>query len=61
MNTGSVQTGSSAKGFKLDPLESGEAGVLHEMYRDTMKPWFEFGVELGVPAVRKHAVTLTVR
>jgi hypothetical protein len=26
-----------------------------------MRPWFDFGVELGVPAVRKHSVTLTVR
>jgi hypothetical protein len=26
-----------------------------------MRPWFDFGVRLGVPAIRKHSVTLTVR
>lgn len=61
LDTALVQTGSCTKGSKLDPLESGAAGVLHEMYRATMMPWFEFGIELGVPAVRKHSVTLTVR
>lgn len=57
----SLQAGSSVKAWKLDPLESGETGILHEIYHATMRPWFDFGVELGAPAVRKHSVTLTVR
>ena len=56
-----LQIGSSVKAWKLDPLESGEAGILHKIYHAIMRPWFDFGVEMGVPAVRKHSVTLTVR
>ncbi|PSN35424.1 hypothetical protein C0J52_13195, partial [Blattella germanica] len=54
-------TPSKVKLNKLDSYESGESGILHEMYHSTMRPWLDFGVELAVPAVRMHSVILTVR
>ncbi|KAJ9595165.1 hypothetical protein L9F63_013523, partial [Diploptera punctata] len=56
-----LQSIASTKSCKMDSYESGETGILHEMYHVIMKPWLEFGVDLAVPAVRKHSVILTVR
>nr|CAD7404422.1 unnamed protein product [Timema poppensis] len=35
--------------------------TLHEVYHTIMQPWLDFGVELGVPSIRKHTVSLTAR
>ena len=40
---------------------SGMKGQLHEAYKSTLAYWFQFGLELSVPAVRKHVVHLESR
>lgn len=46
---------------ELSPLENGNEGILSETYSKYLPDWLEFGVNLSVPSVRKHRVTLTNR
>lgn len=41
--------------------ELGEEGKLHKMYYGTLPFWFQFALEINVPSVKKHIVTLDRR
>ncbi|XP_012282231.1 KICSTOR complex protein SZT2 isoform X2 [Orussus abietinus] len=42
----------------IGTYESGEEGKLHKVYHTTLPYWFQFALEIGVPAIKKHVVML---
>lgn len=40
----------------IDQYELGEEGQLNEIYHTALAQWFQFALEMGVPAVKKHEV-----
>lgn len=42
----------------IDQYELGEGGKLNEIYHTTLAQWFQFALEMGVPAVKKHEVII---
>lgn len=46
---------------ELNAFENGTNGILTDTYSKYLPDWLEFGVNLSVPSVRKHRVTLTNR
>ncbi|XP_014480858.1 PREDICTED: protein SZT2-like [Dinoponera quadriceps] len=42
----------------IDQYELGEEGKLNEIYHSTLAQWFQFALEMGVPAVKKHEVII---
>ncbi|XP_018404829.1 PREDICTED: protein SZT2-like [Cyphomyrmex costatus] len=42
----------------INQYELGEKGKLNETYHTTLARWFQFALEMGVPAVKKHEVTI---
>ncbi|EFN84896.1 KICSTOR complex protein SZT2 isoform X2 [Harpegnathos saltator] len=42
----------------IDQYELGEEGKLNEIYHTTLARWFQFALEMGVPAVKKHEVII---
>ncbi|XP_063994970.1 KICSTOR complex protein SZT2-like [Diachasmimorpha longicaudata] len=49
----------SQRQMGLDEL--GEVGELHEIYYNTLPSWFQFALDMGVPSVKKHIVTIQHR
>lgn len=44
--------------FQLNRYEVGEDGTLHQVYRTTLRYWFQFALQMNVPAVKKHTVAM---
>jgi len=42
----------------IDQYELGEEGKLNEVYHTTLAQWFQFALEMSVPAVKKHEVII---
>lgn len=42
----------------INQYELGEEGKLNEIYHTTLAQWFQFALEMGVPAVKKHEVII---
>lgn len=42
----------------INQYELGEKGKLNEIYHTTLARWFQFALEMGVPAVKKHEVII---
>lgn len=42
----------------IDQYELGEEGKLNEIYHTILAQWFQFALEMGVPAVKKHEVII---
>ncbi|XP_072752702.1 KICSTOR complex protein SZT2 [Anoplolepis gracilipes] len=56
-----VKTSQSQKivdNLTINQYELGEEGKLNEIYRTTLAQWFQFALEIGVPAVKKHEVII---
>lgn len=51
----------TANTLNMKNYEMGEKGKLHKMYYVTLPFWFQFALEINVPAVKKHIVTLDRR
>ncbi|XP_048511777.1 KICSTOR complex protein SZT2-like isoform X2 [Athalia rosae] len=47
--------------FQLTRYDVGESGTLHQVYRTTLQHWFQFALQLNVPAVKKHTVIMQRR
>ncbi|XP_046747125.1 KICSTOR complex protein SZT2-like [Diprion similis] len=47
--------------IQLNRYEVGEDGKLHEVYRTTLHHWFQFALQINVPAVKKHIVVMQRR
>ncbi|XP_024942950.1 KICSTOR complex protein SZT2 isoform X2 [Cephus cinctus] len=47
--------------IEINHYEYGEEGKLHEVYHMTLAYWFQFALEIGVPAVKKHVVVIQRR
>lgn len=48
----------STDGFDNKQYDLGEEGKLHQVYYAILPYWFQFALEMNVPAVKKHVVTL---
>lgn len=56
-----VKTSQSQKvsdNLTINQFELGEKGKLNEIYHTTLARWFQFALEMGVPAVKKHEVII---
>lgn len=47
--------------LNLNKFEKGERGNVHDLYSNTLVKWFEYGIELNVPALKKCHVPLSYR
>ena len=47
--------------FDNQQYDLGEQGQLHKVYHTTLPFWLQFALEMNVPAVKKHVVTLQRR
>lgn len=50
-----------SEAFQLNRYELGEDGTLHQVYRTTLQHWFQFALQMNLPAVKKHAVVMQRR
>lgn len=48
----------AADNSPVDQFELGEEGKLNEIYHTTLARWFQFALEMCVPAVKKHEVVI---
>lgn len=56
-----IKTSQSQKvsdNLTINQFELGEKGKLNEIYHTTLARWFQFALEMGVPAVKKHEVII---
>ncbi|KAL0121707.1 hypothetical protein PUN28_006892 [Cardiocondyla obscurior] len=44
--------------FTIDQYELGEKGKLREIYHTTLARWFQFALDMNVPAIKKHEVII---
>ncbi|KAJ8945629.1 hypothetical protein NQ314_009160 [Rhamnusium bicolor] len=47
--------------IKLNSLETGDAGMLSDVYSKYLPNWLEFGFSLSTPSVKKHRINLANR
>lgn len=47
--------------FQLTRYDVGEDGTLHRVYKNTLQNWFQFALQINVPAVKKHSVIMQRR
>ncbi|XP_011685281.1 PREDICTED: protein SZT2-like isoform X1 [Wasmannia auropunctata] len=47
-----------SENLTINPYELGEKGKLDETYHTTLARWFQFALEMGVPAVKRHEVVI---
>ncbi|XP_033214181.1 KICSTOR complex protein SZT2-like isoform X2 [Belonocnema kinseyi] len=60
-NEVSQDNSESSEGFDNKQYDLGEEGKLHQVYHAILPYWFQFALEMNVPAVKKHVVTLQKR
>lgn len=53
-----VKTSQVSSNLTINQYELGEKGKLNEIYHTTLARWFQFALEMGVPAVKKHEVII---
>lgn len=58
VKTPQPQSPKAADNSIIDQYELGEEGKLNEIYHTTLAQWFQFALEMGVPAIKKHEVII---
>lgn len=52
------QSQKDVNNLTINQYELGEEGKLNEIYHTTLAQWFQFALEMGVPAVKKHEIII---